>query len=264
MNIISETASSVQLEKLGVSGVGSDIQGVQDLRGILVEWGGRLLGRPYFKTGKKEILGYSHSRNMRSGRAVMSIEGDSDDRYQAKHDTVAALKIQSNKHNINLDDCSYMIRYILALTYGTMVYSYSSTVTGLYGKDKFEGGCTGLWILDQFIQNMKTTWLPKPKVKKEKPTTAEQVNSGDESSTANSSVAPLIDTFETNVSISENTETKEIYIMEGNLRKYSIPFRGQFFMNKKILISLLKSMGNDETFLAYAQGLEELNRLHLV
>jgi hypothetical protein len=163
MNIIGEAAAHELYRALGGGTRHSDIQGLDDMRGILLKWAYRLLGKPYWKKGGKEKLGFGDARNMKFARCVISAESCSTDARQAKLDIVDSLKIQSNKHNCELDTCDPMISFIHTILFGTLTHSYSHCNDGINRGPK---GRMTPWKLDEFYRELIKNWGP-PKEKKE-------------------------------------------------------------------------------------------------
>jgi hypothetical protein len=163
MNIIGEAAAHDLYRALGGGNRHSDIQGIDDMRGILLKWAYRLLGKPYWKKGGKERLGFGDARNMKFARCVISAESCNADARQAKLDIVDSLKIQSNKHNCEMDTCDPMISFIHTILFGTLTHSYSHCNDGINRGPK---GRTTPWKLDEFYRELIKNWGP-PKEKKE-------------------------------------------------------------------------------------------------
>jgi hypothetical protein len=152
-NIISEDAVRDFYTKLGGGTKGSDFQGIDDMRGIIVKWAYRLLGKPYWKKGGREKLGFGDPRNSRFPRCILSAKGLNPDSRQAKLDVVDALKIQSNKHNYDMETCNEMIHFLNAAIYGTLTHSYCHYSNGLE-----RDGMKKPWNLDEFVREIMVNW----------------------------------------------------------------------------------------------------------
>ncbi len=155
-NIISEEANNDLFAKLGGGRKDSDFKGVDDMRGIIVKWAYRLLGKPYWKKGGLEKLGFGDSRNSHFPRCVLSAEGLNPDSRQAKLDVVDTLKIQSNKHNYEMENCCDMIHFLNAAIYGTLTHSYCHYKNGLE-----RDGMKKPWNLNEFIREIMANWGSK-------------------------------------------------------------------------------------------------------
>lgn len=163
MNIIGEDAGWKLYGALGGGKKYSDLQGIDDIRGILLKWAYRLLGKPYWKKGGRDRLGFGDARNMKFARCVISAESCNGDARQAKLDVVDSLKIQSNKHNCDMDTCDPMISFVHTILFGTLTHSYAHCNDGINRGPK---GRTTPWKLDEFYREIIKHWGP-PKEKKE-------------------------------------------------------------------------------------------------
>jgi hypothetical protein len=161
------------------------------MRGIMLKWAYRLLGKPYWKKGGHERLGFGDARNIKFARCVISAESCSADPRQAKLDVVDTLKIQSNKHNCELDTCDPMISFIHTILFGTLTHSYSHCNDGI---NKGPKGRMTPWKLDEFYRELIKNWGP-PKEKKEMKQAARAEASlvavGGASTTANTTTATV-------------------------------------------------------------------------
>jgi len=163
MNLIGEDAAWKLYGALGGGKKYSDLQGIDDIRGILLKWAYRLLGKPYWKKGGHDRLGFGDARNMKFARCVISAESSNADARQAKLDIVDSLKIQSNKHNCDMDTCDPMISFIHTILFGTLTHSYAHCNDGI---NKGPKGRTTPWKLDEFYREIIRNWGP-PKEKKQ-------------------------------------------------------------------------------------------------
>jgi len=150
MNIISEAESTAQQKKVSPikePNCGSEFTGHDDIRGILIEWAGRITGKPYWQSGGENVRGYGPNRNSRQPRCILEIKGDNPDRRQAKKDMVTAINLQANKHTSSLGGCDRLIIQFLFESFGKLVHEYSG-----YEAQKKNGtdGKTSPWNLIEF------------------------------------------------------------------------------------------------------------------
>jgi hypothetical protein len=148
MNIISEAEAKAQQKKVSPNkeaGCGSEFTGNDDIRGILIEWAGRITGKPYWHSGSEEARGYGTERNSRQPRCVMEVVGDNPDPAEAKKDMVAAIKLQANKHTSSLAGCDRLIIQFLFESFGKLVKKYSN-----YDAQRGSDGKTTPWNLLEF------------------------------------------------------------------------------------------------------------------
>jgi hypothetical protein len=287
MNILNEAANKEQFDavnriKKGLNTVaphGTDIQGVNDLRGIMLEWVYRLIGKPYWpKDRTKGGWGFGDSRNAMFPRCVVRIQGDHPDPKQQKKDCIEALKVQSNKHNNGMDECEKMIRIVFAMMYGTLVHSYSCT-----GAGKNKNGRMVPWNLQEFKMEMKNQWFPESalvpaqapgaqapatpvRLALPPPVTMLHRSSGLEP------VAPVVKPVakpvipakpivipepETKVKFDDDSERKEVDIIVDGEIQHSISYLGTFHVMRNMLKDMLMAMG-DEKFLKFVEGFEGL------
>jgi hypothetical protein len=304
MNILNEAANKEQFDavnriKKGLNTVaphGTDIQGVNDLRGIMLEWVYRLIGKPYWpKDRTKGGWGFGDSRNAMFPRCVVRIRGDHPDPKQQKKDCIEALKIQSNKHNNGMDECEKMIRIVFAMMYGTLVHSYSCT-----GAGKNKNGRMVPWNLQEFKMEMKNQWFadavglvplalapgalvpgaqapgalvpgaqaPATPVRLAllPPVTMLHRSSGLEpvAPVAKPVAKPVIPAKpivipepETKVKFDDDSERKEVDIIVDGEIQHSISYLGTFHVMRNMLKDMLMAMG-DEKFLKFVEGFEGL------
>jgi len=257
MNIITEEAATDQYRKIGGGLIGSDIQSCQHLRGITTQWAYRNLGKPYWpKKSNPADWGWGDMRNAKDPRCILSIKGDSTDPIQAKNDTIDALKIQRNKHNNAMDECDSMVRIYLALTFGTLVHCYSSTCTG-----KVKNGRTTPWDLEEFAKFMIDKWVKPPTPPQPTPPQPTPPQPTPPQPTPPQPTPPQpqpIPSSETNITFSNDMESKKICIMLNRVSKATIPYAGQYHTNRDSLMEILKSLG-DAQFVKYAQKREKLD-----
>ena len=254
MNILSKDAVDHQLSSIGGYTSGSDFQSADDFRGIIIQWAYRMLGKPYWPEKlTKDEWGFGAKRNANNPRCVISIKGDSEDMRSCKLDMVEALRIQSNKHNNKLDECDSMIRIALALTYGTLVGSYSNCTSG-----KNQNGRTTPWDLDEFVKEMKDRWIPQSKseVKVSVTPPIASVTSyltPTLPSTSNVIIQPIIQPaiIESSISFNNDTDNKKIKVMSSKICKVAIPYKGDYKAHIDSLKQYLIIMG-DEKFIEYA------------
>lgn len=258
MNILTEAAAEEQNTKIGGGKIGSDFQSCQHLRGITTQWVFRNLGKPYWpkKTAPSD-WGWGDMRNAKDPRCILSIKGDSTDPIQAKRDAMDALKLQKNKHNNTMDECDTMIRVALALTFGTLVYCYSNQGTG-----KNKNGRTSAWDLEDFMKCMTDKWFktstPQPTPSPEpKPIPSPEPKPTPPQPQPTPSPQPPLSS-ETNITFSNDMESKKICIMLKKVSKATIPYAGQYHTNRDSLMEILKSLG-DVQFVKYVQRREKLD-----
>jgi len=288
MNILNEAANKEQFDavnriKKGLNTVaphGTDIQGVNDLRGIMLEWVYRLIGKPYWpKDRTKGGWGFGDSRNAMFPRCVVRIQGDHPDPKQQKKDCIEALKVQSNKHNNGMDECEKMIRIVFAMMYGTLVHSYSCT-----GAGKNKNGRMVPWNLQEFKMEMKNQWFPESalvslaqapgalvpatpvRLALPPPVTMLHRSSGLEpvAPVAKPVAKPVIPAKpivipepETKVKFDDDSERKEVDIIVDGEIQHSISYLGTFHVMRNMLKDMLMAMG-DEKFLKFVEGFEGL------
>ena len=291
MNILNEAANKEQFDavnriKKGLNTAaphGSDIQGVNDLRGIMLEWVYRLIGKPYWpKDRTKGGWGFGDSRNAMFPRCVVRIQGDHPDPKQQKKDCIEALKIQSNKHNNGMDECEKMIRIVFAMMYGTLVHSYSCT-----GAGKNKNGRLTPWNLQEFKVEMKNQWFPDStlvplalvptpalvRVALPPPVTMLHRSSGLNPVAPSPAPAPapapahakslppakpiVTPEPETKVKFDDDSERKEVDIIVDGEIQHSISYLGTFHVMRNMLKDMLMAMG-DEKFLKFVEGFEGL------
>lgn len=170
MNSLDEAAAEEQRRLLGIKKPGSDLQSVEDLRGIETMLAHRILGNAYWPSNPgPDHLGFGHRRNVHEPRGLLSIVGYCDDEFTIKDsdcDTEALtkrnaqrkahlrdlLKLHSNKHNNNLDEADPVFRFCLAFLYGTLVKAYS---------EKHVSGRTTPWNVDEFVEHALNLWTDK-------------------------------------------------------------------------------------------------------
>jgi len=288
MNILNEAANKEQFAALNriKAGLnlapphGTEIQGVNDLRGIMVEWVYRLIGKPHWpKKRTKDDWGFGDSRNANHARCVVSIRGDHPDPKQQKKDCIEALKIQSNKHNNRMDECDKMIRIVFAMMYGTLVHAYSASGTG-----KNKSGRLTAWNLQDFKMEMKNTWFADsvglvplaqaPALVLPPPVTMLHRSSGLNPVAPLAPAKPLvpppmpakslppakpivIPEPETKVKFDDDSERKEVDIIVDGEIQHSISYLGTFHVMRNMLKETHMAMG-DEKFLKFVEGFEGL------
>jgi len=232
MNVLTEEAAKEQAIALGDKKKGSEIKGVDYMRGIMLKWAYRLIGTPYWKKGGKENWGYGDARNKKFPRCVLEAEGCDENTRQARMDVVAALKIQSNKHNNNMDSCDDIISFLHAMAYGTLTHSYTD-----YKKGISKNGRTTPWDLEEFEQQIMRQWVP-----------------------GSAALAPNpLPHPNTGVTFTDDTDNKSISVVQQDQIITSIHYYGQYNIEKKSLMEKLKHMG-EQRFIQYVverKALEE-------
>lgn len=120
-NALSEGAAKQQLSALNqhkTTGSGSELKAVDEIRGVFFEWT-RILGKPYWRPGGKDALGYGAERNSGNLRCYMKAEGD-------KMAIAELLGLQSNKHNTDFNDSDIIIHRFLYCVFGMIVNKYTA------------------------------------------------------------------------------------------------------------------------------------------
>jgi hypothetical protein len=279
MNILNEVTHKEQYDAVNrikkgsntLPPAGSDIQGVNDLRGIMLEWVYRIIGKPYWpKKRSKDDWGFGDSRNATFPRCVVRIQGDNPDRIQQKRDAIEAFKIQSNKHNNSMDECDKMIRIIFAMMYGTLVHSYSRYDTG-----KNKNGRTTLWDLKEFKHEIKRQWFPDTIAPTPAPTPAPAPAPAPTPAPAPRPApapapaprpaptplpppAPIpIPAPKTNIKFDNDTERREVDVIINGEIQNSIRYLGTYHVMRDMLKETHMAMG-DERFIQFIKKFEEV------
>lgn len=139
-NVISEAAAQDQLAKVCKGDIGSDFQSIDDFRGVFVRWIHRIIGKPYWRLGSIDKLGYGAPRNSGHLRCCIWAEG-------SKDVISKILQIQASKHNTNLGDCDLVIHTFLQCIFGRIVKHYSN-----YEITNYKLGRTSNWDLDELVR----------------------------------------------------------------------------------------------------------------
>ena len=133
---------------------GSDIAGVDDIRGVLFNFVHRILGKPYWRNGKQEDYGWGAARNSGHPRCVIEADGD-------KLMIAEILGLQSNKHNTNFDKCDNMIHHFLFSIFGIVIRQYTNcTLNGSHNPITKDGKTTP-WNLDELTDHILKISKPK-------------------------------------------------------------------------------------------------------
>ena len=256
MNILDDKTSTDQFCKLnrikgGSAPYGSDIQSTNDLRGIMLQWVYRLIGKPHWpKKRSKDDWGFGDIRNAQNPRCVVSIRGDNADSLQQKRDCIEALKIPSNKHNNRMDECDKMIRIVFAITYGTLVNCYSC-----YSRGKNKNGRTTPWNLLEFKNEILKTWFPISAPPDPAPAPAPVP-------APPSVLAPIVPipppTQQTDIRFDNDPENRQVDILLRDGLNCNIEYPGQFAITRDYLRDVRNKIG-DQRFIQYAKKLEVLN-----
>jgi hypothetical protein len=275
MNILNEAANNEQFDavnriKKGINGIKgyppskSEIQSVNDLRGIMLEWVYRLIGKPYWpKKRGKDDWGYGDSRNATFPRCVARIQGDHPDPKQQKKDCIEALKIPSNKHNNRMDECDKMIRIIFAMTYGTLIHSYSCSANG-----KNKNGRLIPWNLQEFKHDIRKQWFPDtiiaptpapaPAPRPAPAPTPSPAPTPAPRPTPLPAPTPIpIPAPQTIVKFDNDLERREVDIIINGEIQHSIRYFGAFYVMRDMLKDTHMAMG-DQRFITFAEELEAL------
>jgi hypothetical protein len=130
------------------TGAGSDFNGIDDLRGVWIEFGQRILGKPHWRSGGIVQRGFGDKRNSGHARCLVKPSG-------SKQVIAKLLNIQSNKHGTNLTDCDLLIHEYLFAAFGTVTQHYSC-----YTIANSTAGRTYVWNLEEFRKYI----VEKPKV----------------------------------------------------------------------------------------------------
>jgi hypothetical protein len=244
MNVLTEEAADEQLEALGGGKKGSEIKGVDYMRGIMLKWAYRLIGTPYWKKGGKDNWGFGDARNKKFPRCVLEAEGCDANTRQARMDVVAALKIQSNKHNNNMDSCEDMISFLHAMAYGTLTHSYTDYKNGIS-----KNGRTTPWDLEEFEQQIMRQWVPGAAAAAPAPPAP---------APPPAPPAPIPPPRpNTDVSFTNDLEQKDINVLHQGRHIASIHYYGQYHIERDSLMQRLMHMG-DQRFVDYAVAREQL------
>ena len=257
-NILNEGASKEQFDALNrikkglnvLAPNGTDIQSVNDLRGIMLEWVYRLIGKPYWPAKRsKDEYGYGDVRNAQYPRCVVRVKGDDPDPKQQKSDCIEALKIPSNKHGNGIDGCDKYIKIIFAMMYGTLVQSYSCA-----GNGKNKNGRMVPWDLKDFKREMMKQWYDVPIPSQPQPELQPELQPQPLPSPPKPIVVPPP---QTKITFSNDTERREVDIVIDNTVQHSIRYLGTFHVTRDWLKETHMIMG-DQRFLEFAERLEEL------
>jgi hypothetical protein len=123
---------------------GSDFKGVDDIRGVLFHFVHRILGKPYWRTGSQDTLGWGAERNSGHPRCYVKAEGD-------KKIIAELLGLQSNKHNTDFDKCDPLIHRFLFCIFGIIVHKYTSCTLNNSDNPITKGGNTKPWDLNDLV-----------------------------------------------------------------------------------------------------------------
>ena len=167
-NAISEGEAESQLNKLynvtnkkarstkNDSGFnGSDFKTIDDLRGVMVEFAHRILGKPYWRKGAQDIYGWGAERNSGNARCCIKVEGD-------KSIIAHLMGFQMSKHNTDLDKCNPIIIRYLYCIYGILIQKYTICTINESNNPITKNGKTTPWDLTELVHYIMGRTVRKP------------------------------------------------------------------------------------------------------